>query len=986
MLRRVLDLCWPYSRIRWIGLAVVACCFAFIPASASADEISGLVFNDFNTNGVFDNSAVHRDIPLEGWTVKAFTGTNTEVGHADSAADGRYHMHVPNTTVRLELFSPGSSSGIEPPFFPTRIFVTPGGVRSDVQFVDASSPKTDVDFAVHNPSQWSLQDPILFWPTQWAGPPGTSTNPNDSAVAIRGAPYSSRRTGAPGQAVQSWSSLPLCTAEVSTSCRVERATFAQIGTVFGLAIDNRTDDLYAGAYQKRFSGLKDGPGAIFKITPNRQVSVFANLPAGTDPHPMLNGQENPNIEDWVNCGSAANGNTPSTLARCDFSWTDVGKIGLGDLVIDPQDQNLYAVNLENSSLYRIPLSAPGQATATAIPDPGCVGGVWRPFSAGFDVVNNQLYVGGVCDAETSQAAADLRAVVYRVDNPQSAGDTRAHAAAPTFVQVLSFALNYQRAPSPNFPGNTVGTLTYCSANTTLAARAGGFCRWNPWPTLASTDGFAPSNTMFGNEQNNASYPQLTAITFAEDGSMILGFRDLMGDMAGVLIPGEMGGTASQPGLGPMVHGDMLRAGANDNGTFTLESVGSITSNGHVVRTSAGQSTSPINWRYGAGIGPGPCAVTTAGCIIGNPGGYFYNPTPLAGQFDIPHPYQGGLIQIPGFADVVATSIHIRAAQENGLLWRNNDTGATTAALQNYITPSTTMWNGFAKSNGLGDLTGYTGAQIQGVQIGNRLWYDTKDSGIQEPSEAPVTDARVDLYDCHGHALDTTDTDSQGEYAFNVDTNTCYQVRVPLGQPKLVGWKVTRDFVGGHASRINSKCLEEGANAVIDVAGHGPGENTFTYDCGFVRGGPPPPPPPPPPPHHELEVIKSVLSQVGHTVHYGIIVRNSGTDLIVNVHVCDPLPAGLVFVSASAGHTRTGREVCWHIALLPSGAQETFHLTARVRAGTLTGVGTTNCVDARGTGEPEGPDLPGKPVGPVRACATVHAAVTPPRPPPPTVTG
>jgi hypothetical protein len=216
-----------------------------------------------------------------------------------SGADGRYHMHAPNTMVRLELFKPGSSSGV-PPWRPTRICISPGGVRSDVQFIDAASPKTDVDFAVHRPDQWSLEDPILFWPTQSAGPP-VSTNANFNQIAIRGAPYSSKR---PAGEVQSWSSLP---------DRVERATFGQIGTVFGLGIDNRTDDLYAGAYQKRLAGLKDGPGAIFKITPQGHVSVFANLPAGADPHPTST-----DIEDWVNCGPNANANTPSTLTRCDF--------------------------------------------------------------------------------------------------------------------------------------------------------------------------------------------------------------------------------------------------------------------------------------------------------------------------------------------------------------------------------------------------------------------------------------------------------------------------------------------------------------------------------------------------------------------------------------------------------------------------------------------------------------------------------------------
>ena len=48
---------------------------------------------------------------------------------------------------------------------------------------------------------------------------------------------------------------------MTSRTRIERATFEEIGTVFGLAMDQSTGDLYAGAYQKRFAGLKDASPA-----------------------------------------------------------------------------------------------------------------------------------------------------------------------------------------------------------------------------------------------------------------------------------------------------------------------------------------------------------------------------------------------------------------------------------------------------------------------------------------------------------------------------------------------------------------------------------------------------------------------------------------------------------------------------------------------------------------------------------------------------
>ena len=312
--------------------------------------------------------------------------------------------------------------------------------------------------------------------------------------------------------------------------------------------------------------------------------------------------------------------------------------------------------------------------------------------------------------------------------------------------------------------------------------------------------------------------------------MILGFRDLMGDMGGVNVPGEIG-NGGQAGLGPMLHGDMLRAGPEANGNFTLESSGRVAG-----LTSKGQTTSPTNWSYGAGIGPG--------------GGYFYNPAPLASTsigdtlWNIPHPYQGGLTQIPGFSDVVATSIHIRTAQENGLLWRDNRTGETAGALQNFVTPDATHFTGFAKSNGLGDIDALTG--LAPVQIGNRLWYDTNRNGIQDADETPVTDTVVELVNCDGIVVGTTVTDSEGEYVFAIDANTCYTVRVPLDQPSLHGWVVTQRFAGDH-ERIDSNGREDDGRSVASVSPKGTGRNDHSYDFGFHRVPAPRPTEPSPSP-------------------------------------------------------------------------------------------------------------------------------------------
>ena len=434
--------------------------------------------------------------------------------------------------------------------------------------------------------------------------------------------------------------------------------------------------------------------------------------------------------------------------------------------------------------------------------------------------------------------------------------------------------------------------------------------------------------------------------------MILGLRDLIGDMGGVNVPGEIG--TNQGGLGPMLHGDMLRAGANPAGTFSIEQ------NGRVAGiTSAGQATNPINWRYGAGMGPS--------------GGYFYNPAPLANLHNYPHPTQGGVGQIPGFLEVVATSIHIRDAQENGLLWRDNTTGDTKAALQNFVTPDVNdKFTGFAKSNGLGDIDAFTG--LAPVQIGNRLWYDTNQNGIQDADEPPVTNTVVELVDCNGTVVDTTRTDSEGEYVFNIEAGACYRVRVPLDQPSLDGWVPTTPVVGDHRL-IDSNGRDVSGRSVAAVMPHGTGENDHSYDFGFHRPPPIPPeearppvtepPPPPQPPEagentRPLVLVKDLVSRSGRTFRFTIVVRNGGPQPISRVRACDQLPPELDLRSATRpGRRVTGRQVCWRFASLSSGEQRTLHLRTRLRAAILAGR-LVNC--ARATGNR---------VRPQRACATAR---------------
>ena len=110
-----------------------------------------------------------------------------------------------------------------------------------------------------------------------------------------------------------------------SASKVVLASFGQVGSVYGLGIDQRTGDLYAGAFYKRYSGLARGPGAIFQVGQDKSVHLWASLSAGTDAHPTSD-----DSGEWF-------GTAP---AHRDMSWDKVGKTGLGSVKVDPDNQNV----------------------------------------------------------------------------------------------------------------------------------------------------------------------------------------------------------------------------------------------------------------------------------------------------------------------------------------------------------------------------------------------------------------------------------------------------------------------------------------------------------------------------------------------------------------------------------------------------------------------------------------------------------------------
>ncbi len=84
---------------------------------------------------------------------------------------------------------------------------------------------------------------------------------------------------------------------------------------------------------------------------------------------------------------------PTTTSTDPSVFDQIGKVGLGDIDLSDDGSTLYVLNLFDQTLYAVNVPAGTLAGSFPVPNPGCVGGNWRPFATKY--YRNGLYVGGV---------------------------------------------------------------------------------------------------------------------------------------------------------------------------------------------------------------------------------------------------------------------------------------------------------------------------------------------------------------------------------------------------------------------------------------------------------------------------------------------------------------------------------------------------------------------------------------------------------------
>ncbi len=727
--------------------------------SPSSGEISGIVYGDYNMNGLNDQvSAGFEDINVQLYASDA-QGNGVLTNTVQTDANGRYTFTglSDGTTYRVEFIIPNQDN-----FFEGFAGADSG---TSIQFITA--PSCDSNLGIAHVADYCQDNPLLIIPCYVNGDPlpaGASSGAVDAAITFN---------------FNDGGTTPPSTAALSS----------EIGSTFGVATKRTSMVAYASAFLKRHVGLGSlGLGGIYEIDLSSGTGVTTSF---LDVASIgINVGSIPSNSDR---GLPTNEVLPSNDPD---AYDAVGKIGIGGLDLSDDESTLWLVNLFDRTLYSISVDSDGNpatpptaadVNAFSIPDPGCNNGDFRPFAVKYH--RDKVYVGVICDASTG-SSDDLEAIVYELDNG-------------SFTNVLQFDLNYDKGRA----------LRSCTDET----------GWFPW-----TDTFPMDCT--GNGDYVYPSPILSALEFDVDNSLILGFMDRTGNQLGFLNYTPTGDDAN---IKNTTGGDILRAASNTDGTYTIENNG----------TSGGITTGGANNNEGPGGGE-----------------YYYfdvftNNLPPA-LYPHSETSQGGLVLIPGTGEVVTSALDPFGTTVNsgGVNFLNNQTGEIRDPGLLLFSSGSVGSGTFGKANGLGDVDVF--CEPAPLEIGNYVWLDVNENGVQDPSESPLVGINITLFDNNGNALATVQTDANGQYVFNNMTaglgeltpNTTYYIVAGTGGQFNTSTSALNDSLQLTSPNLGTGVFADGNDSdaelstipgtfsglpTICIQTGNAGENNHTYDFGFI---------------------------------------------------------------------------------------------------------------------------------------------------------
>ena len=733
--------------------------------SLQNQTIKGSVYEDYNRNGIRETG----EAGIPQLFVRAYAINNQLVSQAITDVYGGYALTnlTDQQVYRVELHKSADY----------QYSVMSAAGSQDIRFI--ASPVCDLDFGLMAAQPKCSPAQAQLYTTCFVKSGG-----DDTAPTLVGMPFNFKQTTMPSKlAMQN-----------------------QTGSVWGLAWNKATQQLYASAFVKYGAALGSaGTGGIYVTHPESQITgLWMDLNAA-----------------GIQCGNVSS-NDP-----LDCSYSDgVGKIGLGDMDISDDDRLLFVTNLYHRSLLMIPTDHPDASNIieVQIPDPGCAGDDYVVGAVEYH--DGLVYLGVTCTAESSRNKSDFYFHIYSF-NPISK--------VFNIVFSTSFAREYWlKNPATERPVS----------------------QW------------------------------LTSLSFVNDDFMVMGITD------------RTGHTYCDP-IYPLTgeFGDILMLYRNGN-VWSLEHKG----------VAGARTGNGVNHFEGPGNGE-----------------FFGDDYWVVGPSLHPEISFGSVVILPGTEEVVSTCYDpIYESFSGGFHKYSTLNGKRLSSIQLYNKESSS----YGKSAGLGDLA--IGCPRVPIEIGNFVWLDDNENGIQDPGEKALKNISLVLLDKNCKQVGSTKTDNYGYYIFNgtnvdVDFNGSpdgiqsfedyYLVvddkRFNIQNAwlidgndtiKLTQWKQdpSLSLINSDAAIWSNAACSPYANLpVVKIHTGGSGQNDFSLDIGFVRNKPVVVPPPPPDVKiYDLALVKKIdaINPVknGDLMTFEITVYNQGNQRIPKFEITDYLESYFQF--------------------------------------------------------------------------------------------
>jgi len=529
---------------------------------------------------------------------------------------------------------------------------------------------------------------------------------------------------------------------------------AVTGSVWGLAYDEYDDVLYSSAFLKRHVDLgPEGLDGLYWSTDGGANWQSTSLGAeyGADPTRDLDGV------------------LPGGVGSASYDEEAFGRIaqtGIGDIDVTPSGNKLVVSNLETNSIQVYDVTSGAPVLDQIYPIPPKCGATNMQIFAVNATEEDEVLVGVNCTDLTSVSVVRLNLNNGNTVTPYFAllGDMERSCAGSEIVGITADTCD---APTPNG-----------------AVLSGG--DWQTWSDDYGDFGVRSDSRTITDVVRHQ--PVLSDIEVTADGGLVLGIMDRGSHQIGNrnCVP-----DAAQP-CDPTIPDSLIKTIQNGD-ILRVCNAGTLDAPVYVGEGGAGCASNFVTDVAAQAPGAAPAIPENNGLWRSSPldaAGEFFEDSSFTAGGGVPHGENssGGLYIREYTDEVVQSSMNPEAGilGSGGLQWLSTVNGAPTDGETLYTFGADPTAGSFAKAGGIGDVEGC----YLVLQIGDYVWFDANNDGIQDPAEPALGGVTVTLLDAAGQPVAVTTTDVNGYYNFGpeagVEANTTYELQFDvLGAGKTI---------------------------------------------------------------------------------------------------------------------------------------------------------------------------------------------------------